>query len=130
GEKAGEAIALEPGNEDGFRSAQRADSLDVQNKIASVSPHFAQILNAVSDFKPTLQIDKESLSVGAAESDFATRLSLLRRRWTRSVLGIVVSEIDGQQTISETKNQLTALAEESINAALFVTRHEISRRYK
>ena len=117
-------------------SMSKAESVRVErrteyDKLASVSPHFAQIYAAVPDTSDMIaQPFSETLaSVLAGENDFGKRLSLLRRTWSRALLSIVIAEIDDKLSIGESKRLQTELAEASIEAALIVTRDEMAARH-
>jgi glutamate-ammonia-ligase adenylyltransferase len=127
GEKAAEAVDRESIQIE-KTTASGSDDRVTHERISAVSPHFAQIFNAVSDCQE--HVDESLISAISNEPDFAKRLSLLRKRWSRSLLNIVLSEIDRRNSISDTKGDLTILAEESINAALKVTRDEMRSRFE
>jgi glutamine synthetase adenylyltransferase len=122
-----ESPALQTNKPNEIRSLrQRA-----HDKIAAVSPHFAQMFAAVPDFEGESNgVLEQSLSnVITSESDFGKRLSLLRRAWSKLLLEIVLAEIDGKIDVLQSKLRQTELAALSIEAALRVTKDEISARY-
>jgi glutamate-ammonia-ligase adenylyltransferase len=104
---------------------------EMQRSIAAVSPHFAQIAAS-----PAIDLDNSNFqfadnlrSAVASTREFGKRLSLLRRVWTNSMLGIVVAEIDGRLTTRLSKQRQTELAEASIETALAISRDEMATRY-
>ncbi|HEX8639497.1 MAG TPA: hypothetical protein VF692_15615, partial [Pyrinomonadaceae bacterium] len=108
-------------------------------RLSAISPHFAEMLAANpaliqtlptenNDFKPR---DYRSALFGKIENetDFASQLSVLRKIWSRFLLEIVVFDVYEKISIDIAKRQLTELAEAAIDAALFITKQEISRRF-
>jgi len=100
-------------------------------KFAAVSPYFAQMFAALPDFdsEDGGPLDHSLSAVIAAETDFGRRLSLLRRTWSKMLLGIVSAEINGDIEILQSKLRQTKLAAASIETALTVMKDEVSARY-
>ncbi|HYJ90122.1 MAG TPA: hypothetical protein VEV84_02330, partial [Pyrinomonadaceae bacterium] len=125
------ADETEPAAESSIREQQietvRTERQQLYDEVASVSPHFAQMLSSTPDFDD--QPDTSFDALITDEHEFAKRLSLIRRTWTRSILKIAVSEIEGEISISESKQLQTELAETSIDAALQVMRDEVASRF-
>jgi glutamine synthetase adenylyltransferase len=107
------------------------ERLGEYDKLASVSPYFASIFSAVAESREVIAppFAKALTEAIANEREFGKRLSLLRRTWSKALLGIVVAEIDDRLSIAESKHLQTELAEASIDAALIVMRDEMNNRH-
>jgi glutamate-ammonia-ligase adenylyltransferase len=64
-----------------------------------------------------------------AENSFPNELSALRRTWSKLLVEIGVRDAAGEISVFESNRLQTELAIASINAAYFVARRELSRRY-
>lgn len=112
----------------------------VFERLTEISPHFATMLAANPQLAADLPDPEDSFDtpdyhasmLDAIETahDFGGRLSAMRRAWSRHLLNIVVRDIYGKITISETKRLQTSLAEASIAAALQAVRDELAHRYQ
>ena len=101
-----------------------------KEKFARISPHFAQLDSIVAgDVEITDGFESTLDRVVTEEKEYGKRLSLLRRNWSRALLGIVTAEIDYDLSITESKRRQTELAETSINTSLDITRDEMIVRY-
>jgi len=109
--------------------AVRSERQELYDKVAVVSPYFAQLFASVPDAGISEISFAESLSFVTHESDFGKRLAFLRRRWSQSLLGIVLREIDGDLSMQQSKALQTELAQASINTALAITRDEAKARF-
>ena len=69
------------------------------------------------------------LSAVGKEIDFKNELATLRKIWSRFLLEIVVFDVFGKISRQKSKQLQTALAEASIETALFITRRELERRF-
>jgi glutamate-ammonia-ligase adenylyltransferase len=100
-------------------------------KLARISPHFAQLYTTMFAGESSISTPyaETVADLIADESDYGKRLSVLRRKWARSLLSIVVAEINDGLTISESKRFQTKLAEASIETAQIITRDEMRARY-
>lgn len=120
--------------------APDAHHSSVFERLTDVSPHFATMLAANPQLAvdlpdPEADIDEPDYAAGMldaveSESDFGSRLSAMRRAWSRYLLKIVVRDIYGKITTREAKRMQTALAEASIAAALRTVRDELAHRYQ
>jgi glutamine synthetase adenylyltransferase len=123
-----EAPAIAPIPDASKIKEQRRNDIEA---IAAVSPHFAELYGAVN--VPLTPPDKpfvEELTVAVTnESEFAGKLSSLRRAWTGCLLGIVLGEVRNELTTADAKRLQTELAEASINTALEVMRREVCLRF-
>jgi glutamate-ammonia-ligase adenylyltransferase len=99
--------------------------------ITAVSPHFAELYRAanVPIFYRDAPYAETLLSAIAEKTDFADKLSALRRSWTGCLLGIVLGEVRDELAIVESKRLQTELAEASINAAIGIMRGEVAIRF-
>ena len=70
------------------------------------------------------------LSAVAAEKDFKSELAVLRQNWSRFLLEIVVFDAFEKITLREAKRLQTELAEASLEAAIFITRLILEKRYE
>ena len=115
---------------------KKLESLKILSKI---SPFFTAMIAAnpsliehlppnegdfqISDFQV------EMMSAVKNEPDYAARLAALRRTWARFLLEIAAFDVYGKMTRSQTKQAQTRLAEAGIEAALDITKKELSRRF-
>jgi glutamate-ammonia-ligase adenylyltransferase len=70
------------------------------------------------------------LSAAVAETDFKSELAVLRQNWSRCLLEIVVFDAYEKITLRESKRLQTELAEASIEAAVFIAKRELEKRYE
>jgi len=101
------------------------------DEIAEMSPHFAQLMTAISQDSENAarSVESEFAYVTSGEHDIRTQLSLMRRAWSRAIVDIAVAETEGELSMTESKNRQTRLAEISINTALAVMLGEIEQRF-
>jgi [glutamine synthetase] adenylyltransferase / [glutamine synthetase]-adenylyl-L-tyrosine phosphorylase len=119
----------------------RTDSPNFQivEKISEISPHFAQIIAAnpnlirhlpeLADDFPKKNYRKILSSAISAKNDFAAQIAALRKNWSRLLLEIVVFDVFGKIELEKAKRFQTELAEASIEAAIFITRRELEKRF-
>jgi glutamate-ammonia-ligase adenylyltransferase len=115
------------------------DKLKILAKLSETSPHFTEILAAnpaLIEALPDLENDFEEknyheilLSKVEKENDFARQLAVLRTVWSRFLLEIVVFDVFGKITPQKARKQQTNLAEASIEAAIFITRQALEKRF-
>ncbi len=116
-----------------------AKTLETLKLLSETSAHFAEMLAANPNLIENLPDTDEDFSeenylrtfIAAIErkKDFRQELAVLRKTWSRFLLKIVVFDILEKITIREAKRLQTSLAEAGIEAALFITRREIARRF-
>ena len=128
GEAVPDAEPSDPQLTSGTAQTRRQQSY---NEIAEVSPHFAQLMTAVSreSEDPGRSVESDFAYVTSGEHDFRTQLSLMRRAWSRAVVEIAAGEIEGELSMADSKHRQTQLAEVSINTALSVMLGEIEQRF-
>jgi glutamate-ammonia-ligase adenylyltransferase len=108
--------------------------------LSKITPHYAEMIvanpNLVKDL-PSVEnglADKNYrqifLSAVATEKDFKSELAVLRRNWSRYLLEIVVFDVFEKITRQESKRLQTELAEASLEAAIYITRRELEKRYE
>ena len=115
------------------------EKLKTLKRFCETSPHFAERLAAnplLIEFLPNSSDDFEERNyhqvlLGAVENetDFARRLAILRKTWSRFLLEITAFDIFGKISIREAKKQQTKLAEASIESAIFITKSELEKRF-
>jgi glutamate-ammonia-ligase adenylyltransferase len=94
------------------------------------NPNLIKALPAVENGLIEKNYREIFLSAAAAETDFKSELAVLRRNWSRCLLEIVVFDVYEKITLRESKRLQTELAEASVDAALFITKRELERRYE
>ena len=113
--------------------------LKTLEKIAAVSPHFAELLAANpilieklpgenDEFEDKNYFNKMLASTGK-EKDFAGQLAALRKIWSKFLVEIVVFDVLGKLSHSKVKNAQTKLAEASIETALYITKSELEKQF-
>lgn len=109
-------------------------------KLVEISPHFSQVLAANPGLIDTLatadweEFDVETYTFPVMKrvhglDRFAYQLHVLRRDWSRYLMEIVMHDILGHISRKESKKRQTDLAEAAIEAALFITRSELEKRF-
>lgn len=108
-------------------------------KLSEISPHFTEMLAAnpvlIKDLPDAeSEFVKENyletfLSAIEKEPDFARRIAVLRKIWSRFLLQIATFDAFEKITLTEAKKAQTNLAEASIEAAIFITRKELEKRF-
>ncbi len=107
--------------------------------LSKITPHYAEMIaanpNLVKDL-PNIENDLAEknyreifLSAVAAEHDFKSELAVLRKGWSHFLLEIVVFDVFEKITRRDAKRLQTELAEASLDAAIFITRRELEKRY-
>jgi glutamate-ammonia-ligase adenylyltransferase len=114
-------------------------TLEVLEKLAAVSPPFAELVAANPSLILNLpDVEKEFrerdyseilLSKVRKEKDLAHRLAVLRQTWATILLEIVVFDVFEKIERKKTKQLQTRLAEASLEAAIFITQSELETRY-
>ena len=116
-----------------------AERLEIIEKLAEVTPPFAELLAA----NPSLILDLPDvendfnekdyaeilLSKVQKEKDLAHRLAVLRQTWAAFLLEIVAFDVFEKIAREKAKQLQTRLAEASLEAAIFITKSELERRY-
>ena len=103
-----------------------AKATDNGEQIRKVSPRFAEILAT----KPPLTDNGETLTEAVKkETDFGHRLSVLRRKWSGLLLEIVRDDVPGKISLQEAKRRQTELAEDAIDAALWIVKGELEKKF-
>lgn len=108
-------------------------------KLSEISPHFTEMLaanpvlikdlpDAESEFSTENYLDVFLAAIGK-ETDFAHRIAVLRKVWSRFLLEIATFDVFEKITLTEAKQRQTRLAEASIEAAIFITRKELEKRF-
>lgn len=114
-------------------------TLEILEKLAKVSPPFAEIVAAnpaligklpdgEKDFCEKEHSEILLLNV-KNESDFAHRLAVLRQTWAGFLLEIVVFDVFGKISRKRAKELQTKLAEASLETAIFITKNELEARF-
>jgi [glutamine synthetase] adenylyltransferase / [glutamine synthetase]-adenylyl-L-tyrosine phosphorylase len=108
--------------------------------LSKTTPHYAEIIAAnpylikeLPDFESSLakrNYRQILLSAVGAEADFKSELAVLRRIWSRFLMEIVVFDVFEKITRQESKRLQTELAEASLEAAIFITKRELEKRYE
>jgi glutamine synthetase adenylyltransferase len=116
-----------------------AKTVVILERLAKVSPPFAELLAANPSLiqgLPSIEkdfYDKNYLEIllakVGAEKDFAHRLSILRQTWSGFLLEIVAYELFEKISRYKAKQLQTRLAEESLDAAIFITKAELEKRF-
>lgn len=115
------------------------EKLEILYRLDAVSPHFAEmfaanphLVNELPDLtRGFTETDYSDVLVAAIadKTDFGDGLAALRRTWSRHLLEIVVFDVFEKLSLAETKRLQTALAAAAIEAALAVTKSELSKRF-
>jgi len=143
GESNGRKIKLQPI----FSSLEKSDvrndlsdeTLNTLKILSETSPPFAEMMTANPSLIKNLPTAKDEfseqnyveifLSAVCKEIEYKNELATLRKIWSRFLLEIVVFDVFGKISRQKSKQLQTALAEASIEAALFITRRELERRF-
>lgn len=123
-----------------FESEFEQKKLDSLKLFCKISPHFAEMLAAnpvlvdkfPTDFDEFNKPDYKQILFEkiANESDFAGKLSELRKTWSAFLIEIAAFDVYEKLSRKETKVLQTELAEASIKAAILVTKSELQNRYQ
>ncbi|CAN5374238.1 bifunctional [glutamate--ammonia ligase]-adenylyl-L-tyrosine phosphorylase/[glutamate--ammonia-ligase] adenylyltransferase [soil metagenome] len=129
--------SLEKSNPDIKLSEEKLESVE---KISEISPHFAERLAAnplliedlpnVSDEFEARNYRQILLSAINIDADFARRLAILRKIWSRCLLEIVAFDVFGKLSLEAAKKAQTELAEASIESAIFITKNDLEKRFE
>ncbi|HXG82683.1 MAG TPA: hypothetical protein VNI84_01530 [Pyrinomonadaceae bacterium] len=108
--------------------------------LAEISPHFAEtiltnpaLIKSLPDTERKFgETDYRQIFTTRIRetNDFAGELSVLRKTWSPLLLEIVVFDAFEKITRAEAKKAQTKLAEASVEAAIFITKREMERRFK
>lgn len=108
--------------------------------FCETTPHFAELLAANPKLIKNLPTResvfekrnyKEVLQTAVDnEENFARKLAVLRKHWSRYLLEIAAFDIFGKISLIETKDLQTALAEASIEIAISITKAELERIFE
>lgn len=109
-------------------------------KISEVSPYFTEMLAANpglinelpdtrNDFAPENYLEIFSSEI-KEENDFAHRLAILRKIWSRFLFEIITFDSFEKISLTEAKRAQTRLAEASIETAIFITQRELEKRFE
>jgi len=114
-------------------------TLGVLEKLAAISPPFAQIVAANPALIRALpdvenEPDEKDYAVllpakVKKAKDFARRLAILRQTWSEFLLEIVAFDVFGKIPQKRAKGMQTGLAEASLETALRITKKELERRF-
>ncbi|MDQ6788756.1 MAG: hypothetical protein M3033_18285 [Acidobacteriota bacterium] len=109
-------------------------------RLAEISPHFSELLATNPNLIKVLPDTEKDFSepdykqIFLAEinktSDFAGELSGLRKTWSRFLLEIVAFDVFKKIALQEAKRAQTRLAEAAVEAAIFITKRELGRRFQ
>lgn len=115
------------------------DKLKTLETLSEIAPHFAEMLaanpNLILDLPDSEDEPKEKnyreilLSEIEKESNFARQLAALRKTWARLLLEIVVFDVYERISLQEVKRLQTNLAEASVEAAIYIARCEMNKRF-
>lgn len=108
-------------------------------RLSEISPHFTEMLAAnpvlikdlpdgEAEFSTTDYLET-FLAAIEEENDFAHRIAILRKIWSRFLLEIATFDAFEKIALTEAKQAQTSLAEASIEAAIFITRKELEKRF-
>jgi glutamate-ammonia-ligase adenylyltransferase len=107
--------------------------------LSETSPHFAEMLASNPALISTLPVENDEfqtrnyrfilLEKVAAKTNLANRLSVLRKEWSRLLLEVVFFDVYEKISIVEVKRCLTELAEAAVEAAIYITKQELNRRF-
>ena len=116
-----------------------AEQLDLLSKAAEVSQRVVDVIAAapqlVNEIPRSARVvrgrryDEILRTVLDAQSDFASRISNLRKEWAKLHLELIVLDAAGELPLSEVKLMQTRLAEASISAALEIAAAEMAKRH-
>lgn len=115
--------------DNGYQPSVVEDAEDAGHggQITKVSPRFAEILAT----KPPIADDGKTLTEAVKnEPDFGHRLSVLRKRWSGQLMQIVIDDASQKLSLLETKRRQTELAEDAVNAALWIVKAELEKKFK
>lgn len=109
------------------------------NRLFDVSPYFSEMLaanpalmNHLPDFESVFapgNYPEKFLSEVKKEQDFAHRIAVLRKVWSRFLFEIVTFDVFEKISLAEAKQAQTRLAEASIETAIFITEKELEKRF-
>jgi glutamate-ammonia-ligase adenylyltransferase len=111
----------------------------VIERVAAVSPHFAEILIANPKLAsrlsepsapPSRDYTVEMLSSVQGSRTFGERLAAMRRTWSQCLIEIAVADVFQKLTLAQAKSLQTELAQASIAAAMWTIRAELSAKYR
>jgi [glutamine synthetase] adenylyltransferase / [glutamine synthetase]-adenylyl-L-tyrosine phosphorylase len=127
-------------NKSNVKSAVKDAALETLKIVSETSSHFAEMIAANPNLiknLPTLEAEfsdsdyRNTLLFAVTEAkDFKAELAVLRQNWSRFLLEIVTFDIFGKISRQTSKRLQTALAEASLEAALFITKCELERRFE
>lgn len=128
--------SIEKSDEQIHLTEEKAESL---SDFSQLSPYFAEMLTANPALLKTLpKFDDEFAEKNYEElfrteikqvENFAQKLAILRKTWSRFLLEIAFFDIFEKMTQRESKEAQTRLAEASLTVAYKITKVELSRRY-
>jgi glutamate-ammonia-ligase adenylyltransferase len=126
-------------NKSNVKTAVKDAALETLKIVSETSSYFAEIIAANPNLiknLPMLEAEfsepdyqKILLEAVAEAKDFKAELAILRQNWSRFLLEIVTFDIFGKISRQKSKRMQTVLAEASLEAALFITRRELERRF-
>ena len=127
-------------NKSNVKTAVKDAALETLKTVSETSSHFAEMIAANPNLiknLPTLEAEFcESdyrtvlLSAVAEAENFKKELAVLRQNWSRFLLEIVTFDIFRKISRQTSKKLQTALAEASLEAAIFITKRELERRFE
>jgi glutamate-ammonia-ligase adenylyltransferase len=118
-------------------SRENRQTLEFLSKITThyaemivANPNLIKALPAVENGLIEKNYREIFLSAASAEKDFKSGLAVLRQNWSRCLLEIVVFDAYEKITPRQSKRLQTELAEASLEAAIFITKRELEKRYE
>lgn len=109
-------------------------------RFSNISPYFAQFLaanpNLAANFSSEstllagIDLKQDLVERVANENGYSARLAALRIHWSAYLLRIAELDAFGKISIAESKALQTNLAEASIEAAVFIVKHELQSRFQ
>ena len=127
-------------NKSNVKTDVKDAALETLKIVSETSSHFAEMIAANPNLiknLPTLDAElsesdyrKITLDAVAEAKDFKEELAILRQNWSRFLLEIGTFDIFGIITRQKSKPLQTALAEASLEAAIFITKRELERRFE
>ena len=102
------------------------ESSNIVANVARVSPRFAEMLATRPPFTDEGETLKDAVK---NEPDFGHRLSILRRKWSGRLMQIVMDDASEKISLPEAKRRQTELAEDAVNAALWIVKAELENKF-
>jgi glutamate-ammonia-ligase adenylyltransferase len=124
------SAAAESVTEDNLVSLMRlCGSSEFFGEMIAANPTLISSLTTKSESSPRSDYRAILRACIDVEKTFSDELSALRRTWSRLLIEIGVRDAAGEISVFESNRLQTELAIASINAAYFIARRELGRRY-